>query len=87
MAALDKLPQDYHDTYHYLLSLCVQFIVHYFDGRRGAEGIQFLTKNHWKVFEENGKKYLKKVHYIIHCLVITNFGQYPISKSKKKIFF
>ena len=84
MAALDKLPQDYHDTYHYLLSLCVQFIVHYFDGRRGAEGIQFLTKNHWKVFEENGKKYLKKVLHIIHCLVSDNIRSQNL---KKKYFF
>ena len=61
-AALEKIPIEYHDKYHCLLSLLVQFIITYFDGRRGIEGIAFLLKTHWAVSDENGKKYLKKVN-------------------------
>ena len=61
--ALKTIPKMYQDNYHVLFSLLMEFIVTYFDGRRGAEGIELLTKNHWKLVDKNGRRYLKKVIY------------------------
>ena len=62
---LKNIPEIFRDSYHILISLLAQFIVTFFDGRRGAEGIELLTKSHWKLQEENGKRILKKVHTLI----------------------
>ena len=63
--ALGTIPEMYRNNYHVLFSLVFQFIVTYFDGRRGAEGIEHLTKQHWVLVDENGRKYLKKVNWAI----------------------
>ena len=60
-AALLKIPEEYKDKYHVSLSQVMQFIMTLMDGRRGTEGIERLTIQHWKMVSENGKKYLKKV--------------------------
>ena len=60
-AALQRIPEGYRHKYHVPLSLTMQFTMTLMDGRRGAEGIELLTKNHWRIIEENGKKYIKKV--------------------------
>ena len=59
--ALNLLPNEYKNTYHILLVLGAQYIVTTYDIRRGREGIEFLTKKHFQVAEENGFKFYKKV--------------------------
>ena len=75
-SALQHLPDQYRNSYHVLLTLLVQFDVTFFDGRRGAEGIEKLTQQTWKFHEENGVKYLKKVG-------LNFFGSLPISPFAK----
>ena len=59
--AMENIPEEFRDNWNILFSLIMQYIITYFEGRRGAEGIEMLTKNHWKLVNENGKRYLKKV--------------------------
>ena len=59
--ALRNLPEKWRNNWHNLLRICIQFIVTMFDIRRGVEGIETLTKEHFQFFEENGKKTFQKV--------------------------
>ena len=61
--ALRKIPEEYQDKYHISFALLMQFLMTLMDGRRGAEGIELLTKKHWAIVNENGKTYLKKVSW------------------------
>ena len=47
-AAVGKLPDQYKGSYHYLLQMIVQFVLTLFDVRRGQEGLDMLTKQHFK---------------------------------------
>ena len=81
--ALLNLPEAYRNKYHASLSNVMQFQLTLMDGRRGAEGIEKLTINHWQIVDEPGrKKYAKKVSKF---WVISNFGLYPIQNCKKKL--
>ena len=67
-AALGKIPLEYQDKYHVSFALLMQFMITLHDGRRGAEGIELLTKSHWKIVDQNGKKYVQKVSKsILNC--------------------
>ena len=61
MAALNKIPPNYRHKYHILLVIGAQYTVTCFDLRRGSEGIEFLTKHHFKLVEKDGFKFLEKV--------------------------
>ena len=71
--SLKGIPENYRDTYHILVSLLAQFMITFFDGRRGAEGIELLTKSHWKLQEVNGKRILKKVHTLIRSIFLFHY--------------
>ena len=43
--ALKNIPQVFQNEWHILMGWIAQFIITYFDGRRGAEGIENLTRN------------------------------------------
>ena len=62
LEALNELPGNFRNSYHDLLRMCVQFIIHCMDCRRGTEGIELLTKDHFKIAEEGGIKYWEKVN-------------------------
>ena len=59
--ALGKIPVPYRNRYHETFAYLAQFVFTRLDGRRGAEGLDKLKKNHWVVEHNNGKRYLKKV--------------------------
>ena len=61
--AVSKLPQEYQGSYHYLLQHMVQFLLTLFDVRRGQEGIDSLTKTHFKKehYQEGGYDIYRKV--------------------------
>ena len=61
MAALNKIPSEYRHKYHILLVEGAQYTVTCFDLRRGQEGIEFLTKGHFKLVKKDGFIFLEKV--------------------------
>ena len=63
--SLKNLPSEFRNSYHILLLWGAQYIITTFDLRRGREGIQELTKGHFKlVVDKNGEKRFDKVHCI-----------------------
>ena len=69
---LMKLPLEYRDRYHESFVLLAQFLFTLLDARRGAEGLELVTKKHWIIVEEGGKKFMKKV------MILRHFGLYPM---------
>ena len=69
---LSALSHEFKNNYHELLLLGTQYIVHSFDIRRGREGIADLKKGHFKLVEQDGFKFFRKV----------NFFDYQSSKCK-----
>ena len=61
--AVSRLPQQYHGSYHYLLQSMVQFVMTMFDVRRGKDGLDMLTKDHFQKchYTQGGYDYYKKV--------------------------
>ena len=60
---LEKLPNNYHNTFHYLLQYGAQFIIQLGLGRRAREGITDLKKSALKKFidPETNAQYYQKV--------------------------
>ena len=64
-AALKDLPHEYKHKYHELIVLGAQYTITKFDVRRGREGIELLTKNHYEIVEENGFRFYRKVSTVL----------------------
>lgn len=60
---VSKLPEKYRGSYHYLLQMLVQFTLTLFDVRRGNEGLDMLTKNHFEKshYPKGGYDFWRKV--------------------------
>ena len=63
MEALDQIPFAWKHKYHELLRICIQFLLTLLDIRRGNEGLELLTKEHFELMEEAGIKFYKKVRF------------------------
>ena len=59
--SLQEIPIDWRDKYNELLRICIQFIITLLDVRRGIEGLELLTKGHFKLREEDGNIFFEKV--------------------------
>ena len=65
--ALSMVPVEYWDNYNELLRICIQFLITLLDIRRGNEGIELLTKDHFEIVVKNGIKMFQKVNFYRQC--------------------
>ena len=63
LEALEKIPADWRLKYNELLRICIQFLITLLDVRRGNEGLELLTKQHFKLRKEGGFKFYEKVNF------------------------
>ena len=55
---VSKLPEQYQDCYHFLMQYALYYIFAFLYARRGAQGIDLLSKSHFeKLWDEDNKIY------------------------------
>ena len=59
--ALKEIPYEYKHSYHELIVIGAQYTITKFEIRRGQEGIEMLTKGHFKIIEKDGLKCFTRV--------------------------